>query len=122
MLKAALYLTVFYLLYAILLSSDTSYGRNRTFILLSLVSSMILPNFTLQNIKPLDIQFFGKFLSEVFITATPDGTETLNSGLSAATPVQIVYAIYIIGVIVSFFKLIVDLLNLLFMITRQTGR
>jgi len=118
MLKAALYLTVFYLLYAILLSSDTSYGRNRTFILLSLVSAMILPNFTLQNIKPLDIQFFGKFLSEVFITAAPDGTETLNSGLSAAAPVQIVYSIYIIGVIVLIFKLMVELLNILFLIVR----
>ena len=73
MVKVAVYLTAFYLVYSIMLSRDTSYGRNRAFILLSLASAMILPFFTLQTIKPMDIQFFGKLLSEVFITAI--GTE-----------------------------------------------
>ena len=43
MFKASIYLSAFYLIYFILLSRDTSYARNRAFILLSLASAMILP-------------------------------------------------------------------------------
>jgi TonB family protein len=118
MVKSAVYLIAFYLVYSIMLSRDTSYGRNRAFILLSLASAMIFPFFTFQTIKPMDIQFFGKFLSEVFITATSNGTGTINSGTSA-DPLQMVYSIYIIGVIVFVFKLLIDFLNLLFLIARQ---
>ena len=70
MLKAALYLSAFYLIYSLLLSRDTSYSRNRVFILLSLACAMILPCFALQNIRLLDFQFFGKYLSDVLITAS----------------------------------------------------
>ncbi|MCX6321317.1 MAG: M56 family metallopeptidase [Bacteroidia bacterium] len=121
MVKVAVYLIAFYLVYSIMLSRDTSYGRNRAFILLSLASAMIFPFFTLQTIKPLDIQLFGKLLSEVFITATSNGKEALNSG-SAAGQLQIVYSIYITGVIVFVFKLLIDLLNLLFLIIRQKNK
>ena len=86
MFKAALYLSAFYLIYSILLSRDTSYARNRAFILISLAFAMILPNFTLQNFKYFDIQFFGKYLTEVFVTGSPGGNEMLNSGLSETSP------------------------------------
>ena len=119
MVKAAVYLMAFYLVYSIMLSRDTAYGRNRAFILLSLASALILPLFTLQTIKPLDIQFFGKLLSEVFITGSSNGAETLSSGSAATSFLQIVYSVYIIGFIVLIFKLLIDLLNLLFLIARQ---
>ncbi|MFA5820422.1 MAG: M56 family metallopeptidase [Bacteroidales bacterium] len=122
MVKVAVYLIAFYLVYSIMLSRDTSYSRNRAFILLSLASAMIFPFFTLLTIKPMNIQLFGKLLSEVFITATSNGTETLNSGSSAADQLQTVYSIYIIGVIVFVFKLLIDLLNLLFLIVRQKNK
>ena len=48
MVKAAFYLIAFYLVYFILLSRDTSYVRNRAFILFSIALSFILPYFTLQ--------------------------------------------------------------------------
>lgn len=119
MVKAAVYLIAFFLVYSIMLSRDTSYRRNRIFILLSLVSAMILPIFTLQTLRPMNIQFFGKLLSEVFITSTSGGSKSLNSLALAGTPLNVVYAIYVIGVIVLVFKLLVDLLNLLFLIARQ---
>ena len=122
MVKVAVYLTAFYLVYSIMLSRDTSYSRNRAFILLSLAAAMIFPFFTLQTIKPLDIQFFGKFLSEVFITATSNSAEALNSGSAAAGQLQIIYSIYIIGVTVLVFKFLIDLLNLLFLIARQKNK
>jgi TonB family protein len=122
MVKVAVYMTAFYLVYSIMLSRDTSYSRNRAFILLSLAAAIIFPFFTLQTIKPLDIQFFGKFLSEVFITATSNSAEALDSGSAAAGQLQIIYSIYIIGVTVLVFKLLIDLLNLLFLIARQKNK
>jgi TonB family protein len=117
--KVAVYLIALYIVYSILLSRDTSYGRNRAFILLSLVTALILPLITLNTIKPLNIQFFEKFLPDVFVTADSDRSKTITSGLFTTSSLQIIYTIYIIGVIFLVFKLIVDLLNLLFLISRQ---
>lgn len=119
MVKVALYLSAFYLVYSFTLSRDTSYRRNRAFILLSLASSLILPYFTFQTIKPLDIQFFGKLLSEVFITTNSNGIATRNAVSSPESLLKIVYSIYFIGVIILIFKLLTDFLNLLFLIVRQ---
>ena len=91
MLKAALYLTAFYIIYSLLLSRDTTYARNRVFILLSLASAMILPNFTLQNIRLFDVQFFGKYLSDVLVTASSRSSEKSGSVLSAFTPLNIAF-------------------------------
>ncbi|MCX6325302.1 MAG: TonB family protein [Bacteroidia bacterium] len=117
--KVAVYLIALYLVYYFMLSRDTSYGRNRAFILISLISSLILPFITFQTFKPLDIQFFGKFLSEVLITTSKIGSDASGTGSLAAGPMQAIYSIYIIGVIVLVFKLLIDLANLLFLIIRQ---
>jgi len=119
MVKVAVYMIAFYFVYSIMLSRDTSYGRNRAFILLSLASALLFPLITLQTIKPLNIQFFGKFLSEVFITANSDGTKALKSGSEGAGLLKSIYSIYNIGVIVFVIKLSIDLLNLLFLIIRH---
>ena len=119
MVKVAIYLIAFYLVYSIMLSRDTSYTRNRAFILLSFAVALILPLITFKTIKPLDIQFFSKLLSEVFITGTSNGKVPFNSATSASGPMQIIYSVYFIGIIVFVFKLISDLLNLLFLILRQ---
>jgi TonB family protein len=119
MVKAAVYMTAFYFIYSLLLSRDTSYVRNRVFIIMSLALSIIFPVITFQTIKPLDIQFFGKFLSEVFVTATASGSETFTSKSAVTDSLQIVYSIYGIGVIILIFKLLIDLLSLIFLIIRQ---
>lgn len=118
MVKIAVYLTAFYLVYLLLLSRDTAYGRNRAFILISMASAIIFPLINFQTVKPLDIQFFGKLLSEVFITANPEGNSNTGAGLSATGALQIIYTGYIFGVIVFMFKLLVDLMNLFFLIFR----
>lgn len=122
MVKVAVYLAAFYLVYSLMLSRDTTYGRNRAFLLLSIVSAIILPLITFQTVKPLDIQFFGKFLSEVFVTASPDGATTSKTGLSSSGSLQIIYTIYLIGVLSLLFKLLIDILNLLILITRQKNK
>jgi bla regulator protein blaR1 len=121
MAKVAVYLTTFYLVYLIILSRDTAYARNRVFILLSLISAFIFPHITLQALKPMGIQFFGKFLSEVVITSASVGTSTLKS-ISTEGIFKLISTIYIIGVIVFIFKLLIDLFNLLFLIVRKRSQ
>jgi len=118
MVKVAVYLMAFHLVYLLLLSRDTAYGRNRAFILISMASAIIFPLITFQTVKPLDIQFFGKLLSDVFVTANPEGVSNTRIGLSAAGALRIIYTGYILGVVVFMFKLLIDLLNLLFLIYR----
>jgi TonB family protein len=119
MAKVAVYLIAFYLVYSLLLSRDTSYSRNRAFILLSFVSALLLPFISFQTQKPMGIQFFGRFLSEVFVTASRNGSETVSSESLAAVSLQLVYTVYILGVIVFVVKFFADILNLVFLITRQ---
>src|ERR1035437_3591833 len=87
MVKVAVYMIAFYLVYSIMLSRDTSYKRNRLYILLSLLSALIFPLITLLTLKPWNIQFFGKILSEVFVTATANTNKALNQGISLSVPV-----------------------------------
>jgi TonB family protein len=122
MLKAALYLTAFYVIYSLLLSRDTTYARNRVFILLSLASAMILPNFTLQNIRLFDVQFLGKYLSDVMVTASSRGSEKSGSVQQAFTPLNIALLIYLAGIVVFAVKLLSDLINLFFLILRQKNK
>jgi len=117
MIKAALYMAAFYLVYVILLSRDKSYGRNRIFILISVLSSMILPLITLHTSRPMDIQNFGRMLDEVFITASSEGKS--ESWFKGANTVKIISVIYLTGAALLILKLLADLLNLFFLISRQ---
>jgi len=120
MIKVALYLAAFYIVYSLLLSRDTTYGRNRAFILISLSLSLVLPYFTVYTIRPMDIQFFGKMLTEVFITADADDSATI--GKSVTNPLHLIYSIYLIGAVVLLIKLVADLLNLAVLISRKKNK
>jgi TonB family protein len=122
MVKAAIYLIAFYLVYSLMLSRDTSYVRNRVFILLSLGLSLVFPLITFQTIRPFNIQFFGKFLSDVFITATSKGQGSLAAKSGAAVSLQFIYSVYAAGVIIIILKLMADLTNLVFLIVRQKNQ
>ncbi len=117
--KTAIYLLAFYLVYWLTLSRDTSYSRNRLFILLSLAASIIFPFITIQTLKPHNIQFFGKFLSEVFITSGSASGGSTEPGSLSAESLQAVYNIYIAGLCLVLLKLMVNLANLGFLIIRQ---
>lgn len=117
--KTALYLAVFYLIYSVFLRKDTTHARNRLFILISLVLSLILPLITLtHSIKLLNIQFFGYLLSEVLVK--PSGNV---EQLTHSTPVPvIIFRFYVLIGIVFLIKIFFDLGNLLIMITRNRSR
>ncbi len=113
--KVAIYMTAFYIIYSLLLKKDTAYARNRAFLLLSLVISIILPSLEINTGKPLNIQAFGKLLSEVLVT--PDSVKT-NTEKPEGT-LNFVYSIYITGAIIFLFKFLVDFTCLLFLIIMQ---
>jgi TonB family protein len=119
MVKVAVYLIAFYLVYTLFLSRDTSYVRNRIFILMSFILSLILPLVNFHTIRPMGIQFFGRFLSDVLVTAPGGGAEKIAPGFVAAESLKLAYYIYILGAAVFILKLITDLLNLLYLILNK---
>jgi len=66
MIKMAIYLAGFFIVYRLLLSRDTLYNRNRVYILCSLIASLILPLITIQTTRQLNLPVFGRVLSEIF--------------------------------------------------------
>jgi len=118
MVKSAVYLAGFYLVYRLLLSRDTMYGRNRTFILLSVISALILPLITVQTSKPINIPVFGKVLSEIFVTA---GSNNSSAGSDASTILGFRWLsiIYIIGLAFFGLKLVIDFSELAVLIKRR---
>jgi TonB family protein len=114
--KVAAYIAAFYLVYTLVLSRDTSYGRNRAFILLSLTSALVFPFFTLKVFQPSDIPLFGKILSEVLVTGT---LTEIKTSASAQNPFQLISYIYITGVIIFSLKLFIDLGNLVLLVIRK---
>lgn len=119
MVKVGVYLAAFYLVYTLLLSRDTTFGRNRAYILLSLAFAIIFPLISFQTLKPLNIQQFGRLLEDVFVSADKSDTSGAGGWLTSASALQLIYTIYIIGVIVLIFRLVIDSFNLIFLIIKQ---
>jgi len=122
MLKVAVFIAAFYSIYSFLLSRDTMYGRNRTFILLSLVSSFILPLITIETGKPINIPFFGKIFSEVFVTDTTNGSVTAGPDGSGLKTASVLLKVYLTGALIFSLKLIIDFLELVFLTLRKGSR
>lgn len=115
MVKVAIYLVAFYLIYSLMLRRDTTHSRNRAFIIFSLAASVILPFVSFNTSKPMDIQAFGKLLSEVFVTSghgVPEKVELRG-------PAGFIYSVYVTGAIIFILKLIIDFSSLIFLILSQ---
>lgn len=123
MIKIAIYLAGFFLVYRLFLSSDTLYSRNRAYILFSLISSFILPLITIQTTRQLNLPVFGGVLSEIFVSGIASNTSSGIQEISAFSAYKWSFIIYVAGVIFFGLKLVFDFLELFFLITRQkTGR
>lgn len=121
MVKVAVYMIAFYLVYSIMLSRDTSYRRNRAYIIISLLSALIFPLITLQTHKPLNIQYFGKILTEVFVNANA-GTAKTDGTVSLSGLLRVIYSIYVIIAFVFLIKVLIDLVSLMFLIFRRKSK
>jgi len=118
MIKVSVYLAGFYLVYRFLLSSDTLYGRNRSFILLSVISSFILPFITLANIEPV-IPSFSRVISEIKINGSENYGAAQATEITPLNPFSLVSAIYFTGLFLMAVKFIADLAGLIFLIVRN---
>jgi len=119
MTKVALSLAAFYIVYLLFLKRDTMYERNRFFILLSFLASLILPFIIIETRQPVDIQFFGKDLSEVIINGTYEISSPGTVEHTFISWTRIILTVYIAGIIVFGIKLIAEILSLLVMIARH---
>jgi TonB family protein len=119
MVKTALYLAGFYIVYFLFLSRDTNYGRNRTFILLSVILSFILPLVSIDINQDGAIAYFGKTLQEVFVIADRGSQGLTGAGTERAGAATIIFTVYITGVIILGFKLVHDTASLLLLIARH---
>jgi TonB family protein len=120
MIKAAFYMAALYIVYSLLLSKDTLYGRNRFFILLSVITALLLPFITLQTARPVNLPYFGKTLSEVLVTGATDQS-VAGSGFTISGLPQVLLIIYTGGIILFGIKLLIDLAELSLLILRKKG-
>lgn len=116
MVKVAIYLVAFCLIYSLLLKKDTSYGRNRAFILLSVLTALLLPLLTFNSGMLINLPLFGRTLSEVLISASRSGTAVSTGALPANGVLRIVSIVYFTGLVIFLLKLFIDLFNLLWLI------
>jgi TonB family protein len=122
MVKTAVYLAGFYLIYFLFLSRDTMYTRNRLFILVSLVSSFLFPLFTIRINENGAVAYFGRSLSEIIVTATgsSSASDLILNGRSGA--ILFLFRIYISGVVIFGIKFLADILRLLLLIGKEKNR
>lgn len=122
MLKAALYLAGFFLVYRLLLSRDTLYGRNRSFILLSVMSALILPLVSINTAKPINIGAFSRVLSDIFVSSTTKSSSLSVLDITGITGYGWLFLIYLAGVIFTGLKLILDFVELIVLISHHKTR
>ncbi|MBN2666251.1 MAG: TonB family protein [Bacteroidales bacterium] len=120
--KAAVYLTAFWFVYRIFLHHDTMHGRNRAFIIISVLSAMILPLITVHTSKPLNLPTFGKVLSEVLITGSVTEVSMTENTVLILSVFKWLTIIYVSGLVLFLAKFTVDLLELFLLITRKRSR
>ncbi len=122
MFKSGLSLAALYLVYRIFLDKDTMYERNRFFILLSFLASLVFPLIIIKTSQPLDIQFFGKDLTGIIIDGNTDSSPLINNATNLQTWSSIILKVYLGGVVVFGIKFLAEALSLLFLIGRQKNK
>jgi hypothetical protein len=122
MIKAGVYMAGFYLVYRFLLSRDTMYGRNRSFILLSVISALILPSITITSARSINIPVFSRILSEIFVTGADNKSSSSLLDATGLSGYNWLFIIYLVGVVLSGLKLIIDFSELIFLINHNKTR
>jgi TonB family protein len=122
MVKVAVYIAGFYIIYSIFLSRDTQYFRNRLFIILSVIAAFILPLISVNIREQSSLYYFGRTLSEVFVTAGTTKNKIVTASGYNLNSADMFCRIYLGGVIVFSLKLLTDIISLLVLISRNKRR
>lgn len=106
------YMLLFYIFYQLFLSNDTEYGRNRIYLLTTLMLSLLLPLVTVRISSPLPLLEAGSRIEEIIglgeITVRPGGA-TAGSG----SPASILVILYLAGAVISASMLAVVFIRLI---------
>ena len=119
MVKTAFYLAGFYFIYFVFLSQDTKYLRNRVFIIVSVIGAYLLPFVTVNISEQSGLYYFGKTLSEVFVTADRTNVGIMDTPASNMNVFTILLKVYLTGVIILTIRLLTDLFNLFVLIVKN---
>lgn len=103
----------FFVTYRFFLSRDTMYNRNRIFILVSVIAAFILPFISFDIRNSIDIQLFGKMLSEILISGNKGDPRMISQGFLNMNGFGLLATIYFAGVMISGLKLFIDILELI---------
>lgn len=106
--KVAICLVAFYLFYKLLLSRDTFHAFNRATLLLLMLLSLVLPFVSLSIDEPTVVNN-GMVQVEQLLVAGVTGEDTQPASL---TLVQVLFMVYMVGVVVSVVREIVSLAGL----------
>ena len=115
-LKVAFCLIAFYLVFKLLLSKDTFHTFNRWVLLLVMVVSILLPWLKVTTAEPTAIAE-GMISLESIIASAEVVNDDTQEGLSA---IQLLFIIYIIGIVVFFLREVVSVVRLFRLIRRGT--
>lgn len=115
-LKVAFCLIAFYLVFKLLLSKETFHTFNRWVLLLVMVVSILLPWLKVTTAEPTAIAE-GMISLESIIASAEVVNDDTQEGLSA---IQLLFIIYIIGIVVFFLREVVSVVRLFRLIRRGT--
>ncbi len=116
-LKVAICLIAFYLVYKLLLSKETFHAFNRVVLLSVVLISVIIPLLKVSTVKPISItEGFVSFQSLIVSTEVID-----NESASTLSLMQVLFIIYMIGILVFFLREVVSLVRLLRIVSRSTA-
>ena len=122
MVKTAVYMAGFFLIYRIFLSKDTMYIRNRFYIIFSALTAFILPLVSLETKNQINIPFFGRIFSEILVSGDSNSTSLIRDGFPYIDGLKWIYNIYITGAALFCLKLVFDLFELLRLIITRENR
>jgi len=116
MVKSAVFLAGFYLIYYLFLGRDTQYARNRFYLTGSLILAMILPLFSFR--VPSGSLFYnaGAALSEIIVRA---GINNQDEDAKPALLNGWALKIYFAGALLFFLKFLADISVIVFLIVRR---
>jgi TonB family protein len=117
--KAVLCLAALYIVYQLFLCRDTMYERNRLFILFSLLLSLFLPLISIETREPMNMQFFSKNLTDVYITGNINSSAVTGEQYFKADLGKIALYVYITGILILGLKLLSETFILLILIIKN---
>ncbi len=122
MVKCAVYIAAFFMVYMIFLSRDTTYDRNRFFIITSVIVSFILPLISIETKAQSVFPGFSRILSEISITGNSQSSTELSHGIVNFNTLRWITVIYYSGLVISAIKLMFHIFELINLIVRRQGK